>query len=259
MPASIRRLALLVAVTVLCLAVTGASSASAATYYYFRFSTPTYYTPSTGTTYYFYSPSLGRMPVYYGYRIVYPQPAPAPSPPPAPQPAPEPPAPAPSPPPAPQPAPEPPAPPPPPPPAPAPEPAPTPAPQPSPLNAHEQRLFELLNQARAAAGLPALQLHSKLVELARLKAQDMVTNNYFSHTSPTYGSPFDMMRAAGLRYTAAGENLAGASSAERAHNALMNSSGHRANMLNPNYTHVGIGAVVGGPYGIMFVQMFCRF
>lgn len=68
-----------------------------------------------------------------------------------------------------------------------------------------------------------------------------------------------MLRAVGIRYTAAGENLAGAPSAEQAHAALMNSSGHRANMLNRNYTHVGIGAVRGGPYGIMFTQIFCRF
>lgn len=84
----------------------------------------------------------------------------------------------------------------------------------------------------------------------------MISNNYFSHTSPTYGSPFDMMKQFGVSYRTAGENLAGAGSVEAAHKNLMNSSGHRANILNGNYRAAGIGIVAGGPDGKMFVQLF---
>ena len=96
----------------------------------------------------------------------------------------------------------------------------------------------------------------RLVSLARQKSQDMITNNYFGHQSPTYGSPFDMMKKAGVTYRTAGENLAGASTVQQAHSGLMNSSGHRANILNPNFTHIGIGMVRGGRYGAMWTQMF---
>ncbi|MCG9968968.1 CAP domain-containing protein [Pelotomaculum terephthalicicum JT] len=144
-------------------------------------------------------------------------------------------------------------------PTPTPEPAPTPAPEPQPvngLNADEQQMLDLVNQERSKAGLQPLQMDPALVKLARMKAQDMIDKNYFSHTSPTYGSPFDMMKSAGVQYRYAGENLAGASTVGSAHTNLMNSSGHRANILNANYTKVGIGVVSGGPYGKMFVQMF---
>jgi len=124
------------------------------------------------------------------------------------------------------------------------------------LNSDEQKMVDLVNQERARAGLAPLQVDMALVKLARMKAQDMIDKGYFSHTSPTYGSPFDMMKAAGVQYRYAGENLAGAPTVESAHANLMNSSGHRANILNSSYTRVGIGVVSGGPYGKMFVQMF---
>lgn len=124
------------------------------------------------------------------------------------------------------------------------------------LNIDEQNMLALVNQERAKVGLQSLQSDPELVKLARMKAQDMIDNNYFSHTSPTYGSPFDMMQAAGVRYHYAGENLAGASTVDIAHTSLMNSSGHRDNLLNANYNKAGIGVVDGGPYGKMFVQMF---
>jgi len=89
-----------------------------------------------------------------------------------------------------------------------------------------------------------------------MKSQDMVDKNYFAHQSPTYGSPFELMRSQGISYRTAGENLAGAPSVETAHRNLMNSPGHRANILNPNFTHVGVGIVNGGPYGKMFTQHF---
>ena len=144
------------------------------------------------------------------------------------------------------------------PPAPAPpQPAPpAPAPPVSGLTQAEQQMLNLVNQERTGRGLRSLQADLELTRLARLKSQDMINLNYFAHQSPTYGSPFDMMRAAGVTYRTAGENLAGAASVERAHTALMNSPGHRANILNPNYTHIGIGAITGGRYGMMFTQMF---
>ncbi|CCO07398.1 Allergen V5/Tpx-1 family protein [Desulforamulus hydrothermalis Lam5 = DSM 18033] len=117
-------------------------------------------------------------------------------------------------------------------------------------------MLNLINQERLAAGLQPLAYDAKLTELARLKAQDMIVNNYFSHTSPTYGTPFEMMKNAGVTYRYAGENLAGAPDVNTAHKNLMNSPSHKANILKPEYTKVGIGVVNGGPYGKMFVQMF---
>lgn len=122
--------------------------------------------------------------------------------------------------------------------------------------ADEQAMLNLINKERAAAGLNPLAYDAKLTELARMKAQDMITNNYFSHTSPTYGSPFDMMKKYGVVYHYAGENLAGASDVNTAHVNLMNSPGHKANILKPEYTKVGIGVVKGGKYSKIFVQLF---
>lgn len=124
------------------------------------------------------------------------------------------------------------------------------------LTPDEAKMVALVNEERAKAGLPALKVDMKLTELARKKSQDMVDKNYFSHTSPTYGSPFDMMKAAGVTYKYAGENLAGASKVETAHVNLMNSPGHRANILNTNYDHIGIGIIEGSPYGKIYTQMF---
>jgi uncharacterized YkwD family protein len=117
-------------------------------------------------------------------------------------------------------------------------------------------MVNLVNQERQKVGLKPLAVDKRLVRLARLKSQDMVDKNYFSHQSPTYGSPFDMMKNAGVTYRWAGENIAGAGTVDRAHNALMNSDGHRANILKPEFTHIGIGIIQGGPYGMMFTQMF---
>ena len=146
---------------------------------------------------------------------------------------------------------------------PKPQPKPSVHPQPKPaapavqaLNADEQKMLKLVNAERIKAGLKPLQTDIKLIRLARLKAQDMITKNYFAHTSPTYGSPFDMMKGAGVTYYYAGENLAGAPSVDIAHTNLMNSPGHRANILNANFNKIGLGVISGGPYGKMFVQMF---
>jgi uncharacterized YkwD family protein len=117
-------------------------------------------------------------------------------------------------------------------------------------------MVNLVNQERAVIGLPALSVDPELTRLARMKSADMVLLNYFSHTSPTYGSPFDMMREAGVPFTYAGENLASASSLALAHDGLMQSSGHRANILRLEFTHIGIGVVEGGQFGLVFTQMF---
>ncbi|SHK08306.1 uncharacterized protein, YkwD family [Anaerobranca californiensis DSM 14826] len=120
----------------------------------------------------------------------------------------------------------------------------------------ELEMLELVNQERVRHGLKPLIMDQNIVMVARLKSQDMIVNKYFAHNSPVYGSPFDMMRSFGISFRTAGENLAGSPSVIRAHTNLMNSPGHRANILNPNFTHIGIGIVEGGPYGIMFTQMF---
>ena len=92
--------------------------------------------------------------------------------------------------------------------------------------------------------------------MAKEKARDLVNNNYFAHNSPTYGSPFDMMKSFGISYKTAGENLAGNSNATNAVNAWMNSEGHRANILNSSYNYTGIGVVESPKYGRIYVQMF---
>ncbi|MBE3519272.1 MAG: hypothetical protein IMW97_03095 [Firmicutes bacterium] len=124
------------------------------------------------------------------------------------------------------------------------------------LAPEEAEMLELVNAERTKRGLKPLTVDFRLVELARKKSQDMIDKNYFGHYSPTYGSPFDMMKSAGIEYRLAGENLAGAPDAATAHKALMNSEGHRRNILNPGFTKIGIGAAKGGPYGIVFTQMF---
>ncbi len=117
-------------------------------------------------------------------------------------------------------------------------------------------MVDLVNTERAKAGLAALRIDSDLAGLARLKSVDIIELGYFSHTSPTYGTPFEMMRAAGVSYTYAGENLAAATSLELAFEGLMGSAGHRENILRKEFTHIGVGVVEGGPYGYVFTQMF---
>lgn len=124
------------------------------------------------------------------------------------------------------------------------------------LTAQEQQMLNLINQARAQNSVAPLQADMQVTNVARIKAQDMIDNNYFSHYSPKYGSPFDMLKAFGINYVEAGENIAGNQTVQNAENALMNSPGHRQNILNPAYTHIGIGIKSGGPYGNMFSQMF---
>lgn len=124
------------------------------------------------------------------------------------------------------------------------------------LSADEQEVFNLINQQRVNNGLAALKVDSEVQRVARIKAQDMVNNNYFSHTSPTYGSPFDMLKSFKISYKSAGENIAGNNSNSAAVTAWMNSSGHKANILNSSFNYTGIGVVNGSQYGKIYVQMF---
>ncbi|AOY76977.1 CAP domain-containing protein [Clostridium formicaceticum] len=121
------------------------------------------------------------------------------------------------------------------------------------LTAAEIEMVEYVNQARKQAGLKPLAIDVDLSYVARVKSKDMQDNNYFSHTSPTYGSPFDMMKNFGIQYRSAAENIAINSSVSGAHNAFMNSEGHRKNILNPNFTHIGIG-IQNRHYTQMFIQ-----
>ncbi len=125
-----------------------------------------------------------------------------------------------------------------------------------PLSEMEQQMVDLVNSERSKNGLSPLTVDLELARVAEIKSQDMAENNYFSHNSPTYGSPFDMMKDFGIDYLAAGENLAGNSSVEGAHTGLMNSSGHRKNILKPEFTHIGIGIRPSDKYGYLFTQMF---
>ena len=121
--------------------------------------------------------------------------------------------------------------------------------QASQLSAYEQQVVDLTNEERAKAGLPALKVDVNLSKVAREKSSDMQRNNYFAHQSPTYGSPFDMMKKFGITYKSAGENIAmGQKTPTEVVQAWMNSEGHRANILNGSYTHIGVGHVANGNY-----------
>ena len=124
------------------------------------------------------------------------------------------------------------------------------------LTADEKEVFNLINAKRTANGLSALNIDNELQNVARIKAQDMVDNNYFAHNSPTYGTPFQMIKNFGITYKAAGENIAGNSTNQGAVNAWMNSEGHRANILSNNYNYTGVAVVKSPKYGKIYVQMF---
>ncbi|BCJ86242.1 CAP domain-containing protein [Effusibacillus dendaii] len=120
-------------------------------------------------------------------------------------------------------------------------------------------VLQMVNNERAKNGLSALTIDPLLQKDAMIKAQDMRDKHYFDHQSPTYGSPFDLMKSLGITYSYAGENIAaGQQTAQAVMNDWMNSSGHRANILNPNYTKIGIGYVTGGDFGTYWTQEFIR-
>lgn len=122
------------------------------------------------------------------------------------------------------------------------------------ISEYERRVAEIVNEIRVENGLSPLTLSSELSAVARAKSQDMKDNKYFSHTSPVYGSPFDMLKSFGISYRTAGENIAmGQPTPEVVVDGWMNSEGHRANILNSSYTQIGVGYVAEGNY---WTQMF---
>lgn len=120
-----------------------------------------------------------------------------------------------------------------------------------------QAVLKLVNEERSKQGLKSLTLSTNLTSIANTKAKDMAVNNYFDHVSPTYGTPFEMLQHFGVSYRSAGENIAaGQKSPQEVMTAWMNSSGHRANILNSSYTELGVGYYKGGSYGTEWVQLF---
>jgi uncharacterized YkwD family protein len=124
------------------------------------------------------------------------------------------------------------------------------------LSAQGSRILQLVNAERAKVGAKPLKSNADLNKLATMKSQDMVEKNYFSHQSPTYGSPFDMMKTYGVSYMYAGENIAINSDADKVHQAWMNSEGHRKNILNPDFTEIGIGLYPKGNGQYAYTQQF---
>lgn len=122
------------------------------------------------------------------------------------------------------------------------------------VTAYEQEVIRLVNEIRVQNGLKPLTYDWELSRVARYKSQDMKDNRYFAHNSPVYGTPFQMIRNFGISFRSAGENIArGYASPQAVVNGWMNSSGHRANILNANYTKIGVGYVPAGNY---WTQMF---
>lgn len=126
------------------------------------------------------------------------------------------------------------------------------------VGTQEEIAFLLLNQDRAANGLAPLTLDPALSSIARLKSQDMKDNRYFSHTSPTYGSPSEMLRKLGYSFTAAGENIAHHATVEKSQAAFMSSAGHRRNILSSSWKKVGIGVVTDQNGFVYVTQLFVR-
>ena len=126
--------------------------------------------------------------------------------------------------------------------------------EPDTLNDYELEVIRLVNEIRRQYGLGELSVDVELSRVARIKSQDMRDKGYFSHTSPTYGSPFEMMKTFGIRYRTAGENIAvGYRSPQSVVDGWMNSEGHRRNILNGSFTRIGMGYVADGNY---WTQMF---
>ena len=125
------------------------------------------------------------------------------------------------------------------------------------FSSYQKQVLDLVNAERTKRGLKALTLDTKLSNVATMKSQDMIDKNYFDHNSPTYGSPFDMMKKFGVNYRSAGENIAeGQTSPQEVMNAWMNSEGHRKNILNPNFTTLGVGVAKTSSSRLYWTQMF---
>lgn len=127
------------------------------------------------------------------------------------------------------------------------------------IKAKEAEVIRLVNVERSKRGLQALAANWQLSRVARYKSQDMINKNYFAHTSPTYGSPFDMMEAFGVRFSAGGENIAtGQRTPAEVVTAWMNSPGHRANILSPSYNQLGVGLATSKTGKTYWTQLFIK-
>ncbi|HBG3869069.1 CAP domain-containing protein [Clostridioides difficile] len=125
------------------------------------------------------------------------------------------------------------------------------------FSAYQKEVVDLVNIERSKAGLNPLTLDSSISNVATKKSQDMIDNNYFSHNSPTYGSPFDMLKKFGISYKTAGENIAmGQKTPKEVVNAWMNSEGHRKNIMNPNFSKIGVGVAQKSGGSIYWTQIF---
>jgi len=127
------------------------------------------------------------------------------------------------------------------------------------IKALETEVVRLVNVQRSRNGLGPLIANAELSRVARIKSQDMINKRYFSHYSPTYGSPFEMMQAFGIRFYSAGENIAmGQRTPSEVMNSWMNSTGHRANILNVNFKEIGVGVARDSSGSLYWTQMFIR-
>ncbi len=122
--------------------------------------------------------------------------------------------------------------------------------------ADEQAMVTLVNHERTSRGIAPLSVNEQITKVAEAKSRDMFTRKYFSHYDPDGKNVADHMKDAGISYTVVGENLAYAPDLATAHQGLMNSAGHRANILDTHYHKIGIGVIDGGIYGKMFTQEF---
>ncbi|WP_238546134.1 CAP domain-containing protein [Tumebacillus flagellatus] len=127
------------------------------------------------------------------------------------------------------------------------------------VTSFQNQVVQLTNAQRAKYGLSPLKMNWELQRMARIKSEDMRNKNYFDHQSPTYGSPFDMMKSFGVTFSYAGENIAaGQQTPQSVVDAWMKSPGHPANILKKEYTQIGCGVAVGGQYGYYWTQEFIR-
>lgn len=132
-------------------------------------------------------------------------------------------------------------------------------PEGAPLKTLEDEVVRLVNIQRVNAGLQPLAYNWQAARVARIKSQDMITNKYFSHISPVYGSPFVMLESYGLRFSAAAENIAkGQRTAQEVMNSWMNSPGHKANILSRSFTEIGVGAAKDANGTHHWTQMFLK-
>lgn len=124
------------------------------------------------------------------------------------------------------------------------------------LSEEEKEVLYYINNYRKENGLEELKPFSDLQTIAKIKAEDLVNNNYFAHTSSMLGTPFEMLQSNGVEYEVAGENLAGNVNAQRAVEAWINSPSHKENILDTDYQYTGISVIDSPVYGKMFVQIF---